>query len=437
MSFTNASPGYNNAPRFSQMSRNSNSSNGLFLGITDGVTSAGPGSYPGIEVSSVVKKGPSKTRSKTFARRYRDCRPLPFSLSALSLYGADRLLDDQNFTPGVGPGVQPEYSVPESSFQTALDKKGYCSSSFASEQSRFPPSRRYGEGTLRSTGVHEGRKYARHLPKRRKNRSKSMGGGVGSRKSLLLTSESFGSGVGAGAGASAGGGHAGQSPQSTMVGSRSMSSLRGGGGGGGGGKLSPTFGESSSISRGESRERNGNGKGKVTLTPAFYDSREITWSKCNALKIVEVDSPLKMPPPAQFKPFPGWKEGKESPVFKRGAGGGGRSSGFMPEEGERPWIGSRPGSRCVSPAIAFLESGTPNHASRHGVGVDASKQSIVHYSDQGLIERRSYMESPWYYGGGDGEEGGGGERERSRDRETVRDLEDFKEPKKSQGFPNC
>ena len=47
------------------------------------------------------------------------------------------------------------------------------------------------------------------------------------------------------------------------------------------------------------------------------------------------------------------------------------------------------------------------------------------------------MESPWYYGGGDGEEGGGGERERSRDRETVRDLEDFKEPKKSQGFPNC
>jgi len=177
MSFTNASPGYNNAPRFSQMSRNSNSSNGLFLGITDGVTSAGPGSYPGIEVSSVVKKGPSKTRSKTFARRYRDCRPLPFSLSALSLYGADRLLDDQNFTPGVGPGVQPEYSVPESSFQTALDKKGYCSSSFASEQSRFPPSRRYGEGTLRSTGVHEGRKYARHLPKRRKNRSKSMGGG--------------------------------------------------------------------------------------------------------------------------------------------------------------------------------------------------------------------------------------------------------------------
>jgi len=216
-----------------------------------------------------------------------------------------------------------------------------------------------------------------------------------------------------------------------------MSSLRGGGGGGGGGKLSPTFGESSSISRGESRERNGNGKGKVTLTPAFYDSREITWSKCNALKIVEVDSPLKMPPPAQFKPFPGWKEGKESPVFKRGAGGGGRSSGFMPEEGERPWIGSRPGSRCVSPAIAFLESGTPNHASRHGVGVDASKQSIVHYSDQGLIERRSYMESPWYYGGGDGEEGGGGERERSRDRETVRDLEDFKEPKKSQGFPNC
>ena len=47
--FTAAPEGYNQAPRFSTMHRDSNSSNGLFLGSPFSMTQAGPGSYPGID----------------------------------------------------------------------------------------------------------------------------------------------------------------------------------------------------------------------------------------------------------------------------------------------------------------------------------------------------------------------------------------------------
>ncbi|GMH49065.1 hypothetical protein TrVE_jg4228 [Triparma verrucosa] len=156
--FTAAPEGYNQAPRFSTMHRDSNSSNGLFLGSPFSMTQAGPGSYPGIDKSTLTPAGPSKTRMQTMNRRLRDCRPLTGSAATLSLYGADRMLQKEVIpVPG---------KLPESSFKSAQEKKGYCSSVFASEASRFIPTRELGKGLLREFGVHSPRKYKRVLPKK-------------------------------------------------------------------------------------------------------------------------------------------------------------------------------------------------------------------------------------------------------------------------------
>lgn len=154
-SFTAAPEGYNQAPVFPKMLRDSNSSNGLFLGSPFSMTEAGPGSYPGIDKSTCLTTGPSKTRKQTMNRRPRDCRPLGGSAATLSLYGADRLFLEEG--PGPGP-------IPPSSFALAQEKKGFCSSVFASEQARFVPVRESGKGLLRTFGMHEKRKYKRILP---------------------------------------------------------------------------------------------------------------------------------------------------------------------------------------------------------------------------------------------------------------------------------
>ena len=155
VSFTGAPEGFNQAPRFPRMERDSNSSNGLFLGSPFSMTEAGPGSYPGIDKSTCLTKGPSKTRIKTFNRRPRDCRPLGGSAATLSLHGADRLFLEESPGPG---------KIPASSFALAQEKKGFCSSVFASEQARFVPVRETGQGLLRTFGMHEKRKYKRVLP---------------------------------------------------------------------------------------------------------------------------------------------------------------------------------------------------------------------------------------------------------------------------------
>jgi len=156
-SFTSAPEGYNQAPVFPKMLRDSNSSNGLFLGSPFSMTEAGPGSYPGIDKSTCLTPGPSKTRVQTVNRRPRDCRPLGGSAATLSLHGADRLFLEE----GPGPG-----KIPSSSFALAQEKNGFCSSVFASEQARFVPVRESGKGLLRTFGMHEKRKYKRVLPAR-------------------------------------------------------------------------------------------------------------------------------------------------------------------------------------------------------------------------------------------------------------------------------
>ena len=90
--FTSNPEGYNQTTRFSSMHRDSNSSNGLFLGSPFSMTQAGPGSYPGIDKSTLTPAGPSKTRPQTLNRRVRDCRPMVGPSATLSLHGADRLL---------------------------------------------------------------------------------------------------------------------------------------------------------------------------------------------------------------------------------------------------------------------------------------------------------------------------------------------------------
>ena len=158
-SFTSAPRGFNQAPVFPKQLRDSNASNGLFLGSPFSLTEAGPGSYPGIDVSTLISPGPSKTRSKTMNRRLRDCRPLTGSAATLSLYGADRLFLEEGPAPG---------KMPPSSFAKSQEKKGFCTSVFASEQSRFIPTREVGKGLLRSFGIHEQRKYHRVIPKVRR-----------------------------------------------------------------------------------------------------------------------------------------------------------------------------------------------------------------------------------------------------------------------------
>ena len=110
------------------MHRDSNSSNGLFLGSPFSMTQAGPGSYPGIDKSTLTPAGPSKTRPQTWNRRVRDCRSMTGPMATLSLHGADRLLMKEE-------APSPGNPFP-STFAAAKDKKGYCTSAFASEASR-------------------------------------------------------------------------------------------------------------------------------------------------------------------------------------------------------------------------------------------------------------------------------------------------------------
>ena len=139
--FTSNPPGYNQTTKFSSMHRDSNASNGLFLGSPFSMTQAGPGSYPGIDKSTLTPAAPSKTRAQTLNRRVRDCRPLVGPAATLSLHGADRLLMKEE-------APSPGNPFP-STFAEAKEKKGYCTSVFASEASRFLPTRVLGSGLER------------------------------------------------------------------------------------------------------------------------------------------------------------------------------------------------------------------------------------------------------------------------------------------------
>ena len=386
-SFTGAPEGYNNAPKFSLMSRLSNSSNGNFLGVTDG-TSAGPGSYPGIGKSSVASKGPSKTRLATFNRRYRDCRALPFSLATLSLHGADRLLLEE------GPSTI--MKLPRSTFQDALNQKGFCSSSFASEQSRFPPTREFGKGLELQTGLHEARKYARSLP--RKVKKKTMGRTMG--RTMSATSISV------------------IDNDAALMRSMSSAGLQ-------------TTKQNFSNNNSAVEIADPHSTAAHNHIPDFALDTTITWDELNVLQSPQAKT--GMPPPAQFKPFESWTANLESPTFKGRAKGGGMSTRT------RPWTSTQypeTFSRSVSPApgasIAFLDQN--NSVGDFGGGGPGGglKSEISHYSDKGLIERRSFAESLWYYGEGNDP------KEKSLDMNDVANLENFKPPnKKSMGFPNA
>lgn len=149
-SFTGAPEGFNQACSFQKMNRDSNSSNGFFLGSPFSLTQAGPGSYPNLDRSTLIPPGPSKTRAATLARRLRDCRPLTGPAATLSLHGADRLLYE--------PGPESYDLAGGGCFGGALAKRNYLDSAFASEQGRFPPTRVLGSGLERTQGVHEPRK---------------------------------------------------------------------------------------------------------------------------------------------------------------------------------------------------------------------------------------------------------------------------------------
>lgn len=117
---------WNVTTTFSQAERNAS-----FLG--QGTISPGPGAY-NVKKSTLTHPTRSVTRPSTFTRRAKkSCAALQGPLLTASLCGADQLLLD----PAPSPG---SYELKDS-FSSALENEGFCTASYASTTSRFPPTR--------------------------------------------------------------------------------------------------------------------------------------------------------------------------------------------------------------------------------------------------------------------------------------------------------
>ena len=151
----------------------------------------GPGSYSPHKQSSTVLNGshieqyegrlgnPSSTRPSFLARRVKVTTPMVGGPAALSLHGADRLLDE---CPAPGPGT---YEQPDSVFAESIVRdgqfkcptygKGRKSAPYKSRSMRFAATRDETDVNARPTGLPEGR-GARPLVKARGARLRWLDG---------------------------------------------------------------------------------------------------------------------------------------------------------------------------------------------------------------------------------------------------------------------
>lgn len=159
LTFTSCPDGWNRSPGFPQSQRLSLASKSSFLGTNyhSKFQIPGPGMHD-VNTSTIELRSVSATRSSDWARRWRNCRPLIGSDATASLYGADKLLQE----PGPDPGT---YKSPDSTFRCAIEKRNFCSSTFASQSSRFPPTKAADHTHARQTGAHDQRAFARTLPR--------------------------------------------------------------------------------------------------------------------------------------------------------------------------------------------------------------------------------------------------------------------------------
>ena len=160
LSYTSSPDGWNRSPAFPQSQRLGIASASSFLGTNyhSKFTIPGPGMHE-VSQSTMELKHVSLTRPSDWSRRWRNCRPLIGSDATASLYGADKLLQE----PGPDPGT---YASPASTFADAKKMKNYCSSAFASQSSRFPPTKAADHTHYRHTGGHEQRAFNRTLPRK-------------------------------------------------------------------------------------------------------------------------------------------------------------------------------------------------------------------------------------------------------------------------------
>jgi hypothetical protein len=302
------------------------------------MTQAGPGSYPGIDKSTLVKKGPSKTREKTLNRRLRDCRPLTGPAATLSLHGADRLLYEH------GPE---SYDLGRlGCFENAKALKNFGSAVFNSQTGRFPPTRVLGSGMEKLHGDHEDKKYHRTIPKKGfhedgihvdDERAK-----IRAARQALLAKAAAASKEKKERAAAA---HtAGEDESHHSHSNASHHSMVHGDGGGGDGRISPTFGARA-----------------ATPVQMPFDGT-IDWDRTVSLPEKDATAP---PPPAQFKNFAGWRDNLKPLVFDGGmghiavrpwtnthmvGGGGGRSGAGISSQG------SANGSVRFSPVAQDMSS---------------------------------------------------------------------------------
>ena len=355
-SFTGAPLGFNQSPCFSIMSRDSNSSNGLFLGSAVSLTAAGPGSYPGIDKSTLLEPGPSKTRTKTLNRRLRDCRPLTGPQATLSLHGADRLLLEQ------GPESYELGSL--GCFEAAKALPNFGSAVFNSQTGRFPPTRVLGSGMEKLQGDHEEKKYGRTIPSKAgldgslqmdDERAKKRR----AREELLAKTAAFK--------------EAARVKEEAKAAAREREGARADSANG---RVSPTFG----------------GGGQRAATPVVmpFDGT-IDWDKT---VVAQSKSGAQPPPPAQFESFRGWKHELQPLAFVTGGYEGG---------GVRPWTnsvlnnshGGSAGSVRFSPVEGGMGMGEEGMEERGFTAGGVDEGSVGGTGETVRFKKKRQMLYPW------------------------------------------